>query len=179
MVTTIWCMFDSLCWELRNIYHHHPQSKKRKSSKGNSASIHPYGRYGNAGKTSRTISTIAVIWPVKAVFEERAAMVEVDTFISPFLCASHTKPLARWSFYTTPPQLRSPGLPPTKPLVNHFPVKFEPPQGPPAVETECQHLCPTGAQQSALQMLISHWRCKKNTFPGKSACFFLGGGGVA
>ena len=70
--------------ELKNIYHHHhPESKKRKSSEGNSGSIQPYGRYGNAGKTSKTISTIAILWPVKAIFEKRAATVEVDTFISP------------------------------------------------------------------------------------------------
>ena len=68
---------------LQNIYHHHPESKKRKSSEGNSGSIHPYGRYGNAGKTSKTISTIAILWPVKAIFEKRAATVEVDNFISP------------------------------------------------------------------------------------------------
>ena len=43
-----------LNWELRNIYHHHPESKKRKSSEANSGSIHPYG---NAVKTSKTIST--------------------------------------------------------------------------------------------------------------------------
>ena len=69
--------------ELRNIYHHHPESKKRKSSEGSSGSIHPYGRYGHAGKTSKSISTIAILWPVKAIFEKRAATVEVDTFISP------------------------------------------------------------------------------------------------
>ena len=34
-------------------------------------------------KTSRTISTMAILWPVKGIFEKRAAMVEVDTFISP------------------------------------------------------------------------------------------------
>ena len=37
--------------ELKNIYHHHPESKKRKSSEANSGSIHPYGRYENAVKT--------------------------------------------------------------------------------------------------------------------------------
>ena len=68
-----------------NIDHHHPESKKRTSSEGNSCSIHPCGRYGNAGKTSKTISTIAILWPVKAIFEKRAAMVEVDAFISPDL----------------------------------------------------------------------------------------------
>ena len=70
--------------ELRNIYHHHhPESKKTKSSEANSGSIHPYGRYGNAVKTRKTISTIAILWPVNAIFEKRAATVEVDTLISP------------------------------------------------------------------------------------------------
>ena len=69
--------------ELKNIYHHHPESKKRKSCEGNSGPFHPYGRYGNAGKTSKTMSTIAIIWPVKAIFEKRAATVEVDAFIFP------------------------------------------------------------------------------------------------
>ena len=72
------------CWELRNIYHHHPESKKRKSSEANSGSIHPYGRYENAVKTRKTISTLG-LWPVKAIFEQRAARVEVDTSISPVL----------------------------------------------------------------------------------------------
>ena len=45
--------------------------------------IHPYGRYGNAVKTRKTISTIAILWPVKAIFEKRAATVEVDSFVSP------------------------------------------------------------------------------------------------
>ena len=71
------------CWELRNIYHHHSGSKKRKSSEANSGSIHAYGRYENAVKTGKTISTIAILWPVKAIFEKRAATVEVDTLISP------------------------------------------------------------------------------------------------
>ena len=69
--------------ERRNIYHHSPESKKRKSSEGNSGSIHPCGRYRNAGKTSKTISTIAILWPLKAIFEKRAPTVEVDTFVSP------------------------------------------------------------------------------------------------
>ena len=43
------------CWELRHIYHHHPESKKEKSSEANSGSIHPYGRYGNAVKTRKAI----------------------------------------------------------------------------------------------------------------------------
>ena len=69
--------------ELKNIYHHHhPESKKRKSPEGNSGSIQPYGRYGNAGKTNKSMSTIAILWPVKAIFEKSAATVEVDTFIS-------------------------------------------------------------------------------------------------
>ena len=68
------------CWKSGN-YHHHPESKKRKSSEASSGSIHPYGRYGNAVKTRKTISTIAIFWPVKAIFEKRAATVEVDTLI--------------------------------------------------------------------------------------------------
>ena len=72
-------------WELRNIYHHHPESKKRKSSEANSGSMHPYGRHENAVKTRKTISTIAILWPVKAIFEKRAATVEVDTLISPVI----------------------------------------------------------------------------------------------
>ena len=56
-----------------------PESKKRKSSEARSGSIHPYGRYGNAVKTRKTISTIAILWPVKAIFEKKAATVEVDT----------------------------------------------------------------------------------------------------
>ena len=55
--------------ELKITYHHHhPESKNRKSSKGNSGSIQAYGRYGNAGKTSKGISTIAILWPVKAIW---------------------------------------------------------------------------------------------------------------
>ena len=68
---------------MKTIYHHHPESKKKKSSERNSGSVHPYGRYGNAGKTSKTISTIVILWPVKAIFEKRAAAVEVDIFIFP------------------------------------------------------------------------------------------------
>ena len=70
------------CWELRNIYHHHPESKKRESSEENSGCIDPYGRYGNAVEARKTISTIAILWLVKAIFEKRAAMVEVDSFVS-------------------------------------------------------------------------------------------------
>ena len=51
----------------------------------NSGSIHPYGRHGNAVKTRKTISTIAILWPVKGIFEKRAATVEVDSFVSPDL----------------------------------------------------------------------------------------------
>ena len=32
-------------------------------------------------KTSKTIFTVAILWPVKAIFEERAATVEVDSFL--------------------------------------------------------------------------------------------------
>ena len=71
-----------------NIYHHHPESKTRKSSEGNTGSIHPYGRYGNAGKTVKSRSTTTVLWPVKAIFEERAATVEVGTFIFPVSVSS-------------------------------------------------------------------------------------------
>ena len=35
---------------------------------------------GNVGKTSKTISTVAILWPVKAIFEKRAAMVEVGRY---------------------------------------------------------------------------------------------------
>ena len=64
---------------------HHPESKKRKSSEENSGSIHPYGRYGNAvkKKPGKPISTIAILWPVEAIFEKRAGTVEVDSFLSP------------------------------------------------------------------------------------------------
>ena len=51
--------------ELRNIDHHHAESKKRKSSERISGAIDPYCRHGYAGKTSKTISTIAILWPVK------------------------------------------------------------------------------------------------------------------
>ena len=76
---------DWSCWELRNIYHHHPDSKIRKSSEANSGSIQPYGRYGSAVKTSKPVSTIAILWPAKAILEKRAATVEADTFTSPVL----------------------------------------------------------------------------------------------
>ena len=39
----------------------------------------------NAGKASKTVSTIAILWPVKAIFKERAATLEVDTSIFPGL----------------------------------------------------------------------------------------------
>ena len=42
--------WGSQLWELRNIYHHHPESKKRKSLEANSGSTHPCGRYENAVK---------------------------------------------------------------------------------------------------------------------------------
>ena len=34
-------------------------------------------------KTSKTTPTIAILWPVMAIFEKSSATVEVDTFISP------------------------------------------------------------------------------------------------
>ena len=77
------CDLRVACWKLRNICHHHPENKKRKSSEANSGSIHPSGRYENAVKTRKTISTIAILRPVKAIFEKRAATVEVDSFVSP------------------------------------------------------------------------------------------------
>ena len=76
-------IFSDLNRELKIIYHHHPESQEGKSSDRNSGSIQPYGRYGNAGKTGKTISTITILWPVKAIFEKRAATVEVDIFVSP------------------------------------------------------------------------------------------------
>ena len=33
------------------------------------------------------MSTIAILWPVKAIFEKRAATVEVDTLVFPLLKA--------------------------------------------------------------------------------------------
>ena len=100
--------------ELKDIYHHHPESKKRKSSEGNSGSIHPYGRYGNAGKTSKSISTIAILWPVKATFEKRAATVEVDTSISPAIVRdkkSMAMAMFRRTFARTmPDNLRAPPM---------------------------------------------------------------------
>ena len=78
-VTRLRAIQSNIFRELRNIYHHHPESKKRKSSEANSGSIHPYGRYENAVKTRKTISTIAILWPVKVIFEKRAATVEVDS----------------------------------------------------------------------------------------------------
>ena len=82
--------------------HHHPESKKGNSSEANSGSIHPYGRYGNAVKTRKTISTIAILWPVKAIVEKRAATVEVDTFMSPVWGTQNTRHEHRlfWYFWT-------------------------------------------------------------------------------
>ena len=82
---------------------HHPDSKKRKSSEENSGSIHPYGRYGNAGKTSKTISTIAILWPVKDIFEKRAATVEVDSFVSPAIRFAPPHIMAQPSTHTLLP----------------------------------------------------------------------------
>ena len=58
-----------------------PESKKRKSSEENSGSIHLYGRHGQ--KSGKSISTTAILWPVQAIFENRAATVEVNTLMSP------------------------------------------------------------------------------------------------
>ena len=66
--------------ELGNIYHHYPESMKRKSSERIAGAIDPFGRYGIRRKTSKTISTTAIIGPVEAISEKRAATVEVDTF---------------------------------------------------------------------------------------------------
>ena len=60
-----------------------PREQEKKSSEAKAGSIHPYGRYGNAVKTRKTMSTIAILWPVKAIFEKRAATVEADTLIPP------------------------------------------------------------------------------------------------
>ena len=60
-----------------------PREQEKKVFRGK-LWLHPtYGRCRNAVKKTReTVSTIAVLWPVKAIFEKRAATVEVDTFIS-------------------------------------------------------------------------------------------------
>ena len=47
-----------------------------------SGPIHPYFRYEKGWKTSKTMSAIATSWHDKAMFEKRAAMVEVDMFHS-------------------------------------------------------------------------------------------------
>ena len=94
--------FAPLHWELRNIYHHHLESKKRKSSEANSGSIQPYGRC----KNEKTIFTIAILWPVKAIFEKRAATVEVDTFISPLF----TSPSRQGNPQLLRSHLRTPAL---------------------------------------------------------------------
>ena len=101
-----------LFWELRNIYHHHPESKKRKSSEANSGSIHPYGRYGNAVKARKTISTIAILWPVKAIFEKRAATVEVDTLFwgRPHLVGTLSKNFIFLSFKVKNGQKKNPQI---------------------------------------------------------------------
>ena len=93
------CDFQSL-WELRNIYHHHPESKKRKSSEENSGSIHPYGRYGNAVESRKTMSTIAILWPVKAILSfplslgfEIAQQFRYATWASTMRCITITNQL--------------------------------------------------------------------------------------
>ena len=62
-----------------------PRKQEKTTLEGNPGSIQPCVRYGNAGETGKTISTTAILWPVKAIFEKRAATVEVDTFSSPVL----------------------------------------------------------------------------------------------
>ena len=57
-------------WELRNIYHHHPESKKRKSSEANSGSNHPDGRDENAVKTRKALCTIVILWACEGHFRE-------------------------------------------------------------------------------------------------------------
>ena len=59
------------------------QSKKRKSSGETLAPSTPTVDMEMLEKTSKTMSTMAILWPVKAIFEKRAATVEVDTFLSP------------------------------------------------------------------------------------------------
>ena len=49
-----------------------PREQEKTISEANSGSIHPSGRSGYAVKTRKTISTIAIPWPVKAIFEKRA-----------------------------------------------------------------------------------------------------------
>ena len=39
-------------------------------------------------KLAKTISTIAILWPVKAIFEKRPLRWEVDSFVSPDSCES-------------------------------------------------------------------------------------------
>ena len=60
-----------------------PREQEKEILRANLLRHRPYGRYGNAGKTSKTIPTIAILWPVKAIFEKRAATVEVDPCFSP------------------------------------------------------------------------------------------------
>ena len=57
-----------------------PREQEKRQTLAETGSIHPYGRYGHAVKTRKTISTIPILWPVKAIFEKRAATV-VDTLI--------------------------------------------------------------------------------------------------
>ena len=38
------------------------------------------------------MSTIAILWPVKAIFEKRASTVEVDTLVSPHVPTIETNP---------------------------------------------------------------------------------------
>ena len=59
-----------------------PSSREHEKSP-TSSPIHPYGRNEYIGKLSQTISAIVILWPVEAMFEKKAATVEVDAFITP------------------------------------------------------------------------------------------------
>ena len=48
--------------ELRNIYRHHPESKERKYSEGNSGFIHPMVGADIQEETGETISATAILW---------------------------------------------------------------------------------------------------------------------
>ena len=69
--------------ELKNIYHYHPDSKKKYLWREALAPSTPTVDMKMLEETSKTISTIAILWPVEAIFEKRSATVEVDTFIAP------------------------------------------------------------------------------------------------
>ena len=58
------------------------RARKESLQRETLAPSNPYGRYEDAGEASKTISTIGILSSVKAIFEKRAAAVEVDKFIS-------------------------------------------------------------------------------------------------